>query len=126
MFLHRFHALIHSTRISLCLCFKRQGGWVAASTRVLPLFSTASKHPTTRNARNFNPFIRLLQGSRDTRGGITSSLRGKASRRSTRLLRVSRAHSASLCYPFPLFVFQLSTVNLSRIIAPRELLPSRL
>jgi hypothetical protein len=38
------------------------------STQSLPIFSTASKHSTHSSARNFNPFIRLLNGSLDTRG----------------------------------------------------------
>jgi len=41
----------------------------STSTQPLPLFSTASKHPTHSNTRISTLFMRLLNTSRDTRGG---------------------------------------------------------
>jgi hypothetical protein len=73
--------------------YKKQGrGWgVLHPAQTIPLFSTASKHPTHRNARNSCFFLGLLYSSLDIRGGgIWLSLRGSA-------------HSAPLRYPFPLF-----------------------
>ena len=73
--------------------YKKQGrGWgVLHPAQTIPLFSTASKHPTHRNARNSSFFMGLLHSSRYTRGGgICLSLRGSA-------------YSAPLRYPFPLF-----------------------
>jgi len=73
--------------------YKKQGrGWgVLHPTQTLPLFSTASKHRTHRNACNSNFFMGLLHSSLYTRGGgICLSLRGSP-------------HSAPLRYPFPLF-----------------------
>jgi hypothetical protein len=62
----------HLTSIESHL-YKKQGrGWGiqrSHSTQPLPSFSTPSKHPTHSNARNFNPFMRLLNRSLDTRGG---------------------------------------------------------
>jgi hypothetical protein len=73
--------------------YKKQGrGWgVLHPAQTIPLFSTASKHPTHRNARNSRFFMDLLHSSLDIRGGgIWLSLRGSA-------------YSAPLRYPSPLF-----------------------
>jgi hypothetical protein len=72
--------------------YQKQGrGWgVLHPAQTPPLFSTASKHPTHRNARNSILFMDLLYSSLDIRGGGWLSLRGSA-------------YSAPLRYPFPLF-----------------------
>ena len=73
--------------------YKKQGrGWgVLHPAQTNPLFSTASKHPTHRNAHNSSFFMGLPHSSLCARGGgIWLSLRGSA-------------YSAPLRYPFPLF-----------------------
>ena len=73
--------------------YKKQGrGWgVLHPAQTIPLFSTASKHPTHRNAHNSSFFMGLPHSSLFARGGgIWLSLRGSA-------------YSAPLRYPSPLF-----------------------
>jgi hypothetical protein len=67
------------------------------STQTLPLFSTASKHPTYSNARNPNPFMRLLHRSRDTRGWEDLSF----SSARLRALSVSALSFSVLRFPAP-------------------------
>jgi hypothetical protein len=47
---------------------------VSHHTQTVPQFSTSSKGATHNNAYNPSPFIRLLPGSLDTRGGDLSRL----------------------------------------------------
>jgi hypothetical protein len=83
----------HHLTLTESYSYKKQGrGWgVFHPAQTPPLFSTASKHPKHRNARNSCFFLDLLYSSLDIRGGgIWLSLRGSA-------------YSAPLRYPFPLF-----------------------
>ena len=62
---------LHLTPIESHLCKKQGRGWGIQGpnpSQPLPLFSTASKHPTHINTRNSNPLMRLLHSSLDTRG----------------------------------------------------------
>jgi hypothetical protein len=129
----------HLTPIESHSCKKQGRGWRIRrfhATQALPLFSTPSKHPTHRNARNSNRFMRILTilwipggggetiipgclhqsfstfASQVTCHGtpVTSSLRGSA-------------NSAPLRYPFSRF----STTHYPLFTThgpPPELLPS--
>ncbi len=125
----------HLTPIESYSCKKQGRGWYPEPpTQPLPLFSTASKHPTHSNARLPRArargistlFMRLFNTSRHTRGGVLSSTRHSMKRiraeRSSRgrdifAMRITghvaltksslrgSAISASLRYPFPVFPF---------------------
>jgi hypothetical protein len=127
------------TPIESYSCKKQGRGWGAQpfhSTQPLPLFSTASKHPTHSNARNSHLFIRLLHVSLDTRGWGWATILGcrhpgfsifasQVTGQGTPVTSSPRGSANGACpdpvgasprYPFP---FRLSTVDCQPLSFPR-------